>query len=93
MILKIISAPDFDTNNEDDVAFLWDLWYNAEWAEGTLKKFKSVLKELLDNVLPENVVIAKSEFLQSLQAVWWSWNHTSSKSEAKLLMDKMHEER
>lgn len=95
MILKIISSQDFDTNNEDDVAFLWDLWYNAEWTEVTLKKFKSVLKELLDNALPENVVISKSECLQILQSVWRSWNHISSKSksEAKHLVDKMHEER
>jgi DNA-binding transcriptional regulator PaaX len=95
LMLKVISAPDFDTNNEDDVAFLWDLWYNAEWAEVTLKKFKSVLKELLDNVLPENVVIAKSEYLQSLQSVWRSWHYYCSKikSEAELLMDKMHKER
>ncbi len=95
LMLKVISASDFDTNNEDDVAFLWDLWYNAEWAEVTLKKFQSVLKELLDNALPENVIIAKSKYLQSLQAVWRSWNDycSKTKSEAKLLMDKMHEER
>ena len=95
IILKIISVPEFDVNNEEDVGFLWDLWYNAEWPEATRKRFNSVLKELLDNALPENVVISKSKYLQSLQSVWRSWNYFSSKttSEAKLLMDKMHEER
>jgi hypothetical protein len=95
LILKVISASDFDTNNEDDVAFLWDLWYNAEWPEAIRQKFNFVLKELLDNALPENVIIAKSEYLQRLQFVWRSWNYISSKSkpEAKILMDNMHEER
>jgi hypothetical protein len=66
LILKIISAPDFDTNNKEDIAFLWDLWYNAEWPISTRDRFKLVLKKLLDNELPDNVVIHKSNYLITL---------------------------
>lgn len=30
LILKIITSQEFDTKNEEDVAFLWDVWYNVD---------------------------------------------------------------
>jgi hypothetical protein len=44
MILKILSAQDFDPNKEEDFSFLWDVWYNTEWPEITRKRFLIVLK-------------------------------------------------
>ena len=49
---KIISAKDFNPNNDGDLAFLWDVWYNAEWMESTKKRFQIVLKDLPDGNLP-----------------------------------------
>jgi hypothetical protein len=95
LILKIISAPDFDTNNKEDIAFLWDLWYNAEWPISTRDRFKLVLKKLLDNELPDNVVIHKSNYLITLKTIWATWSSTSSKtkSESDLFMEKIQRER
>ena len=44
LILKVISDEDFDTAKDDDIAFLWDLWYNLEWPESTEKRFMKAVK-------------------------------------------------
>ena len=95
LILKIISADDFDIQNEEDISFLWDIWYNAEWPESTRKRFESVLKELLDNNLPDNVVIPKSSYLRTLKTVWSAWISiiAKSNSESELFMKKIKKER
>ena len=94
LILKIISADDFDIQNEEDISFLWDIWYNAEWPESTRKRFELVLKEILDNNLPDNV-IPKSSSLITLETVWSKWISIISKreSESNLFMKKIHKER
>jgi hypothetical protein len=93
LILKIISADGFDIQNEEDRSFLWDLWYNSEWPEATRTRFESVLKELLDNNLPDNVVIQKNSYL--LRNVWSAWISITSKSESEsdLFMKKIQKER
>ena len=95
LILKIISADDFDIQNEEDISFLWDIWYNSEWPVSTRKRFESVLKELLDNNLPDNVVIPKSSSLLTLETVWSKWISIISKreSESDLFMKKNQKER
>jgi hypothetical protein len=95
LILKIISEDGFDIQNEEDVSFLWDLWYNAEWPESTRKRFELVLKEILDNNLPDNVVIPKSSSLITLKTVWSKWISIISKreSESNLFMKKIQKER
>ena len=95
LILKIISADGFDIENEEDISFLWDIWYNAEWPEATRKRFESVLKELLDNNLPDNVVIPKSSYLRTLKTVWSAWISiiAKSNSESELFMKKIKKER
>ncbi len=95
LILKIISTSGFDIQNEKDIFFLWDLWYNAEWPEATRKRFESVLKELLDNNLPDNIVIPKSSYMITLKTVWSAWISiiAKSKSESDLFMKKIQKER
>ena len=95
LILKIISADGFDIQNEEDISFLWDIWYNAEWPEATRKRFESVVKELLDNNLPDNIVIPKSNYLRTLKTVWSKWITitSKSKSESNLFMKKILKER
>ncbi len=96
LILQIISDKDFDIDGEEDIAFLWDLWYNAECPESSRKKFRVALKNLLDGVLPENVSVSLSNSSSlSLNEVWNAWYTTSSKteSESHLLMKKINKQR
>ena len=94
-ILKIISASDFNPSDEEDVAFLWDVWYNSEWPDITRKRFQIVLNDLLDECLLENISIPKSQHLESLKKVWSAWHLllSSTNSKSQLLMEKVDEER
>jgi hypothetical protein len=71
------------------------VWYNTDWAEITQKRFLSVLNDLLNGKLPENVHIPDSNHLQKLKKVWSSWHATASQNqlESELLMKKIHIER
>jgi hypothetical protein len=94
-ILKIISAPDFNPEDDEDFAFLWDVWYNLEWPEVTHKRFQGVLKDLLNDLFPENVSVPKTSQAGMLKKVWSSWLSVLSKteSEARVLMEKVGLER
>ena len=93
LLLKVISAPDFNPNCEQDIAFLWDVWYNAEWPETTRARFQHIVKDLLDGKLAD-VCIHESSQLQSLKNVWDTWSSISSytRSNSKFLI-KIQEER
>ena len=96
VMLKILSASDFNPDDQEDLSFLWDVWYNAEWPEITRKRFKEALKQLLDGSMPENVVMTNSNQLQSLREVWTSWYSsiaTNDHSELELFMKKIRNER
>ena len=94
-ILKIISAPDFNPDNKEDFAFVWDIWYNLEWPEITRKRFQQTMKDLLNDLLPQEISIPKTIQRQMLKDVWSSWLLTSLESEfkASLFMKKIDEER
>ncbi|XP_046654290.1 uncharacterized protein LOC124345853 [Daphnia pulicaria] len=94
-ILKIISAPDFNPEDGEDFAFLWDVWYNLEWPEVTRKRFQGVLKDLLNDSFPENVSVPKTKHTEMLKKVWRSWLSVLSQteSEASFLMKKVGSER
>ena len=40
LFLEVISSPTFDVNSVEDINYLWDLWYNAEWPEKTCSRFE-----------------------------------------------------
>ena len=94
-ILKIISASNFNPNDEKDMAFLWDFWYNTEWPDVTRKRIKIILNELMSGALPENVSFLKSNYMESLRNVWSTWLVllSKNKSESQLLMKKVDKER
>ncbi|XP_046654781.1 uncharacterized protein LOC124348606 [Daphnia pulicaria] len=95
IILKIISAPDFNPEDDEDFAFLWDVWYNLEWPEVTRKRFQGILKDLLNGVFPENVSVPKTSQSEILKKVWSTWLSVSSKTEfeAIIFMKKVGLER
>lgn len=73
LILKIISCPKFDPNDEDDMDYVWDIWYNTIFSRSTTKRFTEDVKSLLDNPLPANSIIPKSSYLEELKNVWVEW--------------------
>ena len=94
LMLTVISHG-FTPEKEEDLAFLWDVWYNLEWPETTLKRFQEVLKNLLNGELPQNVLIPNSSHLESLKKVWTLWSVVASKRpcQSKSLMENVRSER
>ena len=41
LLTNIVSSLDFNPDNEGDMAYIWDIWYNATWPESTLKISRS----------------------------------------------------
>ena len=93
LLLKIISAPDFNPNCGQDIDFLWNVWYNFEWPETTRARFQHILKDLLYGKLT-GVSLHESSQLQSLKSIWSTWSSISSdmKPNSKFLK-KIQEER
>jgi hypothetical protein len=80
IILKIVSASDFNPDNDEDFGFLWDVWYNIDWTEKTRKRFLSVVKQLMNEKLPDNVSIPNKSHLEKLKSLWSNWHSVSSKN-------------
>jgi hypothetical protein len=82
IILKIISSHDFNPDEEKDFGFLWDVWYNFDWPEETRKRFLSVVEELMNEKLPDNVSVPNSIHFEKLKNLWSNWTSVSSKNKA-----------
>lgn len=89
LILKIISCPNFDLSNDNDMDYVWDIWYNATFTLSTTKRFTEDVKSLLDNPLPTNIIIPKSSYLEELKTIWIEWlSRIKSTSVAHVLAER-----
>ena len=89
LIMKIISCPKFDPNNDDDMAYVWDIWYNATFSRSTAKRFLEDVTSLMGNPLPANAIIPKSSYLEELKAIWTDWlSKIKSSSVAHVLAER-----
>ncbi len=94
LILKVLSEAKFDLNNQKDLSFLWDVWYNTEWPESTKIRFQDVVKDLLDGFLPENVSVPNGSHLEKLMSVWRWWSSSlSSQFQSKSFIENILKER
>ena len=73
LILKVISDPNFDVNKQEDVDYLWDVWYNAEWPKSTLDRFVQDVQDLIEKGLPENCNPLQRSQLDNVQHIWRGW--------------------
>jgi hypothetical protein len=91
IILKIVSARDFNPDNDEDFGFLWDVWYNIDWPEETRERFLTVVKELMNEKLPNNVSIPNNSHFEKFKNLWSNWYSVSSrnKTDGESLMKKI----
>jgi hypothetical protein len=75
-----VSAHDFNPDNNEDFGFLWDVWYNIDWPDETGKRFLSVVKELMNEKLPDSVSISNNSHLEKFKSLWTTWHFVSSKN-------------
>ncbi len=73
LILKVISAPNFNVDDAIDLNYLWDVWYNFEWPQTTLDRFVEDVECLVAEGFPENSSSLDINQLNSLKDIWSSW--------------------
>ena len=89
LTMKIISCPKFDPNNDDDMGYVWDVWYSATFSRSTAKRFAEDVTSLMDSPPPANVIIPKSSYLEELKAIWTDWlSKIKSSSVAHVLAER-----
>ena len=73
LLLKIICSQNFDPNNEGDINYIFNIWYNATWPDSTLKRFVEDTKSLLNDPLPEGITIPQTAHQEELREIWSLW--------------------
>jgi hypothetical protein len=56
------------------------VWYNIDWPDETRQRFLSVVKELMNEKLPDNVSISNNSHLEKFKSLWTTWYFVSSKN-------------
>lgn len=72
LLIKIISSTEFDPVKNEDLDYIWEVWYGVYWST-PVTRFKDDVKELVMGNLPENVKVPPGKCLQSLKSVWREW--------------------
>ena len=88
LIIKIISCPKFNPKNDDDMGYVWDIWYNATFSRSTAKRFTEDVRCLIDNPVSTSIIIPKSSYLEELKAIWTEW---LSKIKSSFVVDVLAE--
>lgn len=58
----------------EDLEYIWEVWYGVYWSSPEISlRFKTDVKDLMNDNLPENVEIHPGKCLQSLKCVWKEW--------------------
>ena len=91
LLAKVIFSPEFDPADSNDLHYLWNVWYNAQWPESTRQRFLREVTELIHGKLPENVKIQKCQDVSSLTTVWESWFSTASSITPSILESLLKE--
>lgn len=95
IMLKILSSSNFNPENQEDLGFLWDIWYNTQWPESSRKRFIKVLKDLLEDKLPAQLKFGASSNFSKLKKILSSWLSISLKnqSQSELMIKNILKER
>ncbi|XP_059350471.1 uncharacterized protein LOC132087705 [Daphnia carinata] len=74
LMVKIISSPEFDPVKNEDLEYIWEVWYGVYWSSPEMSlRFKTDIKDLLNGNLPANMEVHPGKCLQSLKWVWKEW--------------------
>jgi hypothetical protein len=67
------------------------VWYNIDWPEETRERFLTVVKELMNEKLPNNVSIPNNSHFEKFKNLWSNWYSVSSrnKTDGESLMKKI----
>ena len=78
LLLKVCSAPEFDPNDPNDLNYLWNIWYNAEWPESTRQRFIKVAKEIVTDNISSSICISNEKGRNSLKDICNRWSSSAT---------------
>ena len=78
LLLKVCSAPEFDPNDPNDLNYLWNIWYNAEWPESTRQRFIKDAKEIVTDNISSSICISNEKGRNSLKEICNRWSSSAT---------------
>ena len=91
LIANIILAKDFNPKNNEDLQYVLDVWFNAQWSEPTTQHFLKDVDHLLADQWPKNIILQYQDLLV-LKDVWLPWKTVVSTMDSKTF-DSIFEQR
>ena len=93
LIATILSKLEKESITEEDLLYLWDVWYNAFWKKSHIERFIKDLQELINGNLPDNVKIPDEQNFGSVKKMWNKWLSVSSSTDHELFKNSYLEKR
>jgi hypothetical protein len=92
LFAKIITDTKFNPDSNEDLQYLWNIWYNMEWSSVTKERFLKDITELNMGCFSDNLKVPVENDLSVLKNIWKFW--VSSVSEVNLAtMQQIHKQR
>ena len=82
LILHIITASDFNPNDQNDLEYVWNVWYSTQWDASTVKRFSKDVLQLLVHQWKSDILVVRDLDLVDLDKVWKYWFTTFSSMKA-----------
>ncbi len=92
LFAKIISDVSFDPQSEDDLQYLWDIYYNMEWSSKTLQQFQKDVTELKEGKFSQKLKIPVAKDMEILKNIWDFWSLSAANIDISL-MQKIRDQR
>lgn len=92
LYLQIISDKAFDPCNQDDISYLWNVWYDMKWSEQTKSRFLKELYYLCGGNLPKNTYINEKDE-KPLINIWKKWLVMASEELDSEIAEKTEQQR
>jgi hypothetical protein len=79
LITQIVTNKEFSASNQDDLQYIWDVWYSTQWNDTTAKRFLKDVNQLLAGQWKSNssIVITDAD-ISILEKTWSHWKETVS---------------
>ena len=79
LLLQVIFCDSFEASRQNDIDYLFEVWYGSQWTDVTRKRFVSDVRLLLSKELSSTSIIPNgANFEARLKTILRSWLHTAS---------------
>ena len=84
LITHIISDSGFDPKDPNDLLYVFNIWYNAQWDLSTTQRFMNDLDQLISKQWPTNINIPYCQDLAELSTIWDCWKSKATQLDSEI---------